>query len=203
MPHYTDLVSLQADLMECRKCVESGYSIEGMPVFSGSAGARVMLIGQAPGITEAQTRRPFNGEAGRRLFRWLGEAGWQEDSFRATSYMVSVTRCFPGKAAGGTGDRVPSMPEQKLCHDWLEAELALIMPEVIILVGMLAIKQFYPSDVKMDDVIGTSMTDAEGHRIIPLPHPSGASRWHSDPRNTGKLRQAIFALRMLRAELGL
>ncbi len=200
---YTSLDELQADLRGCRRCAEAGYRIESLPVFSGPPTARLALIGQAPGITEAESRQPFAGDAGHRLFKWLAQAGWDEATFRATCYMTSVTKCFPGKASNGGGDRVPTRAEQKLCRPWLDAQLTLLRLEVIVPVGMLAIRLFYPPDAKLEDVIGNSVTDQRGRRIVPLPHPSGASRWHSDPRNLGRIEQAIFLLRMIKIELGL
>lgn len=196
-----DLASLHSDLRLCRRCAEAGFTIASRPVFSGPQTARVMLIGQAPGITEADTLKPFGGDAGRRLFRWLERAGWDEEKFRETCYITSITKCFPGKATSGSGDRVPTSAEQKLCRPWLDAEMALVRPSLLIPVGMLAIKLFYPPDARLDDIVGTSMVDAAKRTIIPLPHPSGASRWHNDPKNSGKIERAIFLLRHFRMEM--
>lgn len=200
---YPDLASLHAALNACRLCAEAGHSIGSLPIFSGPPTARVMLIGQAPGQTEENVRRPFNGDAGRRLFRWLQRAGWEERTFREMCYITAVTKCFPGKARSGSGDRVPSAAEQKLCRPWLDAELWLVQPRLIIPVGALAIKLFFPADAKLEDVIGTSIVDEQGRRIVPLPHPSGASRWHADPKNVGRIEQAIYELRLLRQDLKL
>jgi uracil-DNA glycosylase len=200
---FTDMASLHAAIDQCRRCGAAGHHIEGLPVFSEIHQARIMLIGQAPGPSEAEVRRPFNGDAGKRLFRWLQRAGWTESSFRKTAYISAVTKCFPGKQTSGKGDRVPSVAEQKLCRPWLDAEITLIKPELIIPVGSLAIKLFYPADVKLEDIIGQTMVDGEGRRIVPLPHPSGASRWHADPANVGRLETALFRLKMLKAEMGL
>jgi uracil-DNA glycosylase family 4 len=197
------LDALHAELRQCRRCLEGGHRIESMPVFSGPPTARLMLIGQAPGVTEARSRRPFGGDAGRRLFQWLSRAGWDEAGFRARCYITSVTKCFPGKAASGGGDRVATSAEQKLCRPWLDAELALIKPAVIVPVGMLAIRLFYPPDVKLEVVVGKTIVDNAGRRIVPLPHPSGASRWPNDPRNLGKIEAALFALKIIKVELDL
>lgn len=201
--NYLDLASLHHALCACCRCQEAGHPIEPWPVFSGSPGARVMLIGQAPGLQEQNARRPFSGDAGRRLFRWLQRAGWDERSFRETCYITAVTKCFPGRAKSGGGDRVPSAAEQKLCRPWLEAELRLIEPQLIIPVGTLAIKLFYPPGVKLEEVIGAAKVDEHGRHIVPLPHPSGASRWHNDPKNIGRIEQAIFQLRLLKQDFGL
>jgi len=203
MIDYPTLDALHTQLRLCRRCLEAGHQIESLPIFSGPPTARLMLVGQAPGVTEAQSKMPFGGDAGRRLFQWLARAGWSEVEFRAKCYITSVTKCFPGKAVSGGGDRVATRAEQKLCRTWLDAELALVRPTVIVPVGMLAIRLFYPSNVKLEAVIGNTISDEAGRKIVPLPHPSGASRWPNDPRNLGKIEAALFALKMIKIELDL
>ena len=126
-------------MRECHLCVDAGHSITPGAIFTGNAKSRVMVIGQAPGVTEVAAKRPFNAGSGRRLFSWLGDAGWEETEFRRMHYMTAVTKCYPGKNASGRGDRVPSKAEQALCRPYLEQEIALIQPALIIPVGGLAI----------------------------------------------------------------
>lgn len=151
------LAALHAEMRACRRCLDAGFHIAPGAVFSSGSARRVMLIGQAPGVTEAQVKRPFNAGSGRRLFQWLGEAGWDEDTFRAGQYMTAVTKCYPGKSANGKGDRVPSKTEQALCRPFLEQEITLVNPRLIILVGGLAIKLVYPASARLEDVIGTAV----------------------------------------------
>jgi uracil-DNA glycosylase len=151
------LAQLHAEMLACRRCAEAGYDITPPAIFRGEIQARVMLIGQAPGVTEVEAKRPFNAGSGRRLFQWLGEAGWDEADFRAQYYMTAVTKCYPGKAANGKGDRVPSKAEQQLCRPFLEREITLINPRLMILVGGLAIKLLFPASAKLTDVIGTAV----------------------------------------------
>ena len=149
---------------------------------------------------------PFSGPAGKRLFRWLAEAGWDEAEFRATNYMTAVTKCFPGSNANGRGDRLPSKVEQTLCRPWLEAELALVRPQVVVPVGGLAISLLLGAALRLDQVIGRVIARpldddklgkwARSHlpakaQIVPLPHPSGASQWFNKPANQSLLRQAL------------
>ncbi len=195
----TPLAAFQADLRQCRRCLEAGHPITPGPVFSGAPGAQIMLIGQAPGVTEAVVKRPFNAGAGKRLFTWLAQAGIDEADFRATQYMTSVTKCFPGKAARSGGDRVPSKEEQALCRDWLEREIALVDPRVILLVGRLAIGLFIPH-TQLSDVIGKRF-EHEGRSLIPLPHPSGASTWHHAPAHRALLTRALALVAKARMSL--
>lgn len=177
-------------LRQCRLCLDAGYEVFPRAIFSGSIGARIMSIGQAPGITEKDAGRPFNAGSGKRLFQWLAQAGIDEQWYRSTQYMASVTKCYPGRAKGGSGDRVPSRAEQALCRPFLDAEIRLVDPELIILIGRLSIGMFYPPEVTLEEIIGTQK-QLDGRWIVPLPHPSGASRWHQIPENRERIQRAI------------
>jgi uracil-DNA glycosylase len=187
------LAELHRKIRACRLCAEAGYWVAPGAVVHGVHTARVMTIGQAPGPTEAVVKRPFNAGSGRRLFEWLGEAGFEEAEFRATQYMTAVTKCYPGRSGGDKGDRVPTKAEQALCRSWLDQEIALVNPRLIIPVGRLAIGLFFAPPVKLEDLIGTQI-ERDGRVIIPLPHPSGASTWYNALENKARVKQAIRRL---------
>jgi uracil-DNA glycosylase len=186
----TALNELHTQMRACQLCVDNGYKVVPKAIFTGNHGARIMSIGQAPGITEVEAGRPFNAGSGARLFQWLSEAGIKEMWYRSTQYMTSVTKCYPGRAKSGNGDRVPSLAEQILCHPYLKREIKLVNPQLIIPIGKLAIGLFYPKGVKLTDIIGTEK-QVDGHWIVPLPHSSGASRWHQIEPNRVLIQQAI------------
>lgn len=155
--------------------------VTGEPVVSP-----VMLVGQAPGAREGPAGRPFAWTAGKTLFSWFASIGLGEAAFRSRVYMAAVCRCFPGKNPKG-GDRVPSPAEIASCRAWLDAELEMLVPRLLIPVGKLAIGQFV--DVaRLVDVIGRCHAVERGGvrmDVIPLPHPSGASTWHrTEPGKT-------------------
>lgn len=159
-----------------------------------------MLVGQAPGQVETAGGRPFAGRAGKTLFRWLERAGIDEPTFREHVYIAAVTRCYPGPSPSGRGDRVPSREEQERCAIWLEEELRIIRPEVLIPVGKLAIARFFP-ERPLDEIIGraTEVEHVAGRSLaIPLPHPSGASSWIHQGNHPQLLERA---LRLLGREL--
>jgi uracil-DNA glycosylase family 4 len=185
-----DLTELHARLRACRLCLDAGHDIYPRAIFSGRSGASIMIIGQAPGITEKEAGRPFNAGSGTRLFRWLADAGIDETWFRNTQYLTSVTKCYPGRSKSGSGDRVPSRTEQTLCRPYLDQEITLIGPRLIIPVGGLAISLFYPAGQPLTEIIGTQK-QVNGRWIVPLPHPSGASRWHQSAENRERVRQAV------------
>jgi uracil-DNA glycosylase len=162
-------------------------------VSGGAVFSRVISVGQAPGTKEPLVGRPFAWTAGKTLFGWFQRAcGMSEEQFRATIYMAAVCRCFPGKTAAG-GDRVPDAQEIVNCARWLDEEIALLQPALVLPIGKLAIQQFTAFD-KLTDVIGKKLpVTFRGHRfdIIPLPHPSGASPWHRMEPGKTLLDQAL------------
>ncbi len=162
----------------------------------GHKGQRAYLLGQAPGIVEGDERRPWRGRAGVTLRRWLRV---DEESFYDTFYCAAVTRCYPGKAPSGRGDRAPTAREQELCAEWREQELRLLRPELIVTVGGLALRRLLGL-AALTDAIGKSYV-LEDAIVIPLPHPSGASSWLNDPLNRARLGKAATHVRRELARL--
>ena len=163
-------------LADCRLC---GHPEGVTPILSQARRPKAMLVGQAPGKVEAAGGKPFAGRAGKTLFRWLERAGVDEETARDRIYIAAVTRCFPGPSPSGRGDRVPSPTEQETCAVWLDAELRIIRPTLLIPVGRLAIMRFLPNE-PLDRLIGKAhdVEHVGGRSLaIPLPHPSGASSW--------------------------
>ena len=217
---------LREKMLACRRCIEAGFDVAPGAVFSGPESARVMVIGQAPGITETQVGRPFNAGSGKRLFEWLAMAGWEEAEFRSKQYMTAITKCYPGKDKSGKGDRVPSKKEQFLCRGFLEAEISSVRPRLILPVGRLAISHFFRGFKSLKDILGKTgfiswdqdhlalplglegswlseewevENPASGSWIVPLPHPSGASLWPNKEENKALIGRAVAAIGKLRS----
>ncbi|HEY8090827.1 MAG TPA: uracil-DNA glycosylase family protein [Polyangiaceae bacterium] len=183
-PRVRSLRVLHGELDGCRACPKMiGPVVHGPPVDS-----RVMLLGQAPGPREGSFGRPFAWTAGRTMFGWFQEAlGMDEASFRSRVYMAAVARCFPGKASGG-GDRRPDSDEIRRCKTWLEREVDILRPDLVIAVGTLAIEQVLGEKAALADVVGKTRRARWHGRdvdVVALPHPSGASPWHrTEPGKT-------------------
>jgi uracil-DNA glycosylase family 4 len=193
---YRSLTSLQRDNRACRACAEAGYPLESLPVFEGREGQRAYILGQAPGAVEGVERRPWRGRAGQTLRRWLA---MDEGEFYATFYCASVTRCYPGRAPGG-GDRTPTAREQELCAFWREWELKLLRPGLIVAVGGLAAKHLLGLS-RLDTCIGERF-ELDEAAVVPLPHPSGVSRWLNDPANRARVERAVELVHEELARLG-
>jgi len=186
------LTRLHRDIRACTRCADAGFIPRAFPIVAGKASDRIMIVGQAPGAVELTTGLPFSGRAGAELRRWLARAGIDEDHL---PYRSAITKCFPGKAPSGAGDRKPSPAEIANCAPWLVRELAIVRPRVLVLLGQMATRRFW-GKVTLEDAVGKSRRDAD-RVLIPLPHPSGASRWLNDPAHRRLLDRG---LRILGAE---
>ncbi len=154
----------------------------------------ILLIGQAPGLRASLHDRPFAGAAGEKLRDWLEQGGIPRDDFYRRVHFAAITRCYPGRLPGSQGDRVPSPQEQALCRPWLDELFQTLEPQVVLLVGLLAIRTFLGPVTSLTAVVGTS-TMRDGVCFIPLPHPSGVSRWLNEPVNLEAVARAMAILR--------
>jgi uracil-DNA glycosylase family 4 len=196
---------LQAAARSCRRCEVAGHIDRAAPVFSGRLTDRVLVVGQAPGLLSVERDMPFGGPAGRSLDDWFDRAGFSQGYFRQRCYLSSLTRCFPGKVAGGSGDRPPSRAEMTLCRGFLDEEIGLLRPALVLLVGRLAINELLgavASRSSLTEIIGKDFM-VNGVRYLPLPHSSGVSRWLNVSANRDLLNSAVDRLGQLRVQLDL
>jgi uracil-DNA glycosylase len=176
-------------LTACAACP----NVLGSPVVGAVAGARVILVGQAPGPHEADSRRPFAYTAGRRLFGWMSDLGVDEETFRERVHISAVIRCFPGKDAKSGGDRVPDDDEIARCGVHLDREIVILKPKLVIAVGTLASQQLI-GIAQLKDAVGRRHRAKRAGRtfdVIVLPHPSGRSTWLNKPQNAALMRESL------------
>ncbi len=206
LPPTTDLAEreralgvLQRAIGECRACEQAGYLTCARPlaVSRGPATAWLMIVGQAPGRLTIERGIMFGGPSGVALERWLTLAGFAPGALRRDVYLSALTRCDPGRNMRGRGDRKPSPAEVALCRPWLERELALVRPRAILLVGGMAIEAFLGTS-RLEEVVG-SASERDGVTLLPMPHPSGVSRWLNDPAHQALLARGLERLSSLRA----
>ncbi len=196
-PHARQLPVVQADIRRCTHCVDAGYIPSAHPILRGNATARIMVIGQAPGGEAAERPLPYSSATGRTLRAWLARAGFPDDAFHDADrfYLTSLTKCFPGKAKTGGGDRAPSRREIALCSGHLTTELHLVQPELILSLGRLSIEAMLPSvrGLPLAAIVGTPrpaelpLLREIGTLVLPLPHPSGISRWLNHPDHRARV----------------
>ncbi len=130
----------------------------------GSHTADVMLVGEAPGASEDKQGRPFVGRSGKLLDELLAEAGLE----RADVFITNVVKARP------PGNRDPKADEVAHHLPWLERQLALIEPRVVIPVGRHALAHF-AAGRKITEVHGTLLVEG-GRRLVPWLHPAAALR---------------------------
>jgi uracil-DNA glycosylase len=204
-----ELRDLQRQHHACTRCVDAGWLPAARPVFSGRFGQRIVLVGQAPGPVEAEVGQPFSGRAGRQLMRWLERAGFADEAeARRRIYFISATTCFPGRRPDGAGDRRPTPREVEACAPWREGVLRLLEPRLVLPVGALGLSLYLPG-MPLDAAVGRAFhpdgseagaaepPPRAGRLLLPLPHPSGQSRWLNDPRRAALLDTALARLRHL------
>ncbi len=176
-------------LKDCRACPQ----VHPPAVVGAVPGASIYLVGQAPGPREVKLGRPFAWTAGQTLFKWFATLGVDEATFRQRVYMAAAIRCFPGRLPGKQGDRKPSRQEVETCRMHRETELELLRPALVVPVGRMAIELFAPCP-SLAAVIGkTFRGEHEGRAfdVIPLPHPSGLSRWIQTPQGKARIKKAL------------
>ncbi len=183
---------LQERIRSCRLCQDHGYIPLAHPLVSGRIEDRLMVIGQAPGHRSVAKDRSFSGPGGRILQKWLEEAGFPPGYLHDHTYLSSLTHCDPGRNPRGDGDRRPSPAELALCRPYLDAELQLIRPQIVLLVGSMAIETFFGKR-RLDEVIG-SYQEHDDMLFLPLPHPSGVSRWLLPQEHQDLLHKALALL---------
>ncbi|HEY2093437.1 MAG TPA: uracil-DNA glycosylase family protein [Thermoanaerobaculia bacterium] len=181
-------------LYACRACP----NVAGLPVTGPVRGARVMLVGQAPGPHEAEHAKPFAYTAGKRMFAWFADAlGVSEEEFRERVYISAVIRCFPGKDVKAGGDRVPDAEEIARCGEHLDREMTLLAPRLVIAVGTLASAQLLGISQLKDAVGRRHRAERAGREfdVVVLPHPSGRSTWLNKPENAELLLKSLELIR--------
>ena len=135
----------------------------------GEIGARVMLVGEAPGEQETLMGRPFVGKAGKNLDEFLELAGLE----RSQLYVTNAVKFRPTKrsAAGRTVNRPPTREEVSLFLPWLRREIELVAPEVIVTLGNVPLRALTGPKAVIGDVHG-AFQDADGLRLYPMYHPA-------------------------------
>jgi uracil-DNA glycosylase len=157
---------LDAIAKEIRDHVPCGFEIceqaTNLVPGEGSATAAVVLVGEAPGAKEDESGRPFVGGAGKLLDRLLEEAGLE----RSDVFITNVVKARP------PGNRDPKADEVAHHWPWLDAQLAIIAPQLLVPLGRHALARFAP-DAKIAEAHG-SVLEHDGRRLFPLYHPAAA-----------------------------
>jgi uracil-DNA glycosylase len=170
---------------------EAVQRCEGCPLYAnatqavfgeGKLGSDVMLVGETPGDQEDLAGAPFVGPAGKLLDRALDEAGID----RSKTYVTNAVKHFKWKARGTRRihDK-PTWTEQTACRPWVEAEIALVKPRALVLMGATAAQSLLGKSFRVTQNRGTPLDSDLAELVTATIHPSAVLR--SDDR------EAMFA----------
>jgi len=178
LPEFADLSEVEKYASNCQRCglCEQRNNVV---FFRGNPEARLMIIGEGPGQQEDMTGLPFVGRAGQLLDKILSSANIDKDK---QVYVCNVVKCRP------PGNRVPTPDEMEKCRPFLEAQISLIKPEIMLLAGATAVQAVLKSKDPISRLRGRWFPHASGARVMPVFHPSyllrndsrevGSPKWH-------------------------
>jgi DNA polymerase len=139
----------------------------------GSKGAKAVLVGEQPGNEEDLAGRPFVGPAGRLLDKALEESGID----RAETYVTNVVKHFKWEPRGKRRlHQKPNAREIAACHPWLDAELALLKPDVLVCLGATAAQSLLGKDFRVSKQRGRPVDSSLARYVIATVHPSSILR---------------------------
>jgi len=158
---------LTKECLACRKCQIGGQLVDGKflsnVLSNGNLGAKVMVIGQNPGREEVEKKEPFVGIAGKLFDKALLEVVGLK---RSDLYIGNSVRCFT------PGNRKPFQQEEDNCREFLDKEIALVKPSVVIALGSLAFKQLTGMSGIMKHHGQVIFSIRYKVPVIPILHPS-------------------------------
>ncbi|HVX70609.1 MAG TPA: uracil-DNA glycosylase [Mycobacteriales bacterium] len=182
------LDGLARAIRSCTACPELAATRQHVVVGDTLADARLLIVGEAPGATEDAEGRPFRGRGGQLLDRLLADAGLR----RSDISVLNVLKCRPPQ------NRTPARAETARCTGWLDRQVALLDPPLVLTLGRTALTWAVNAKTRLADVRGT-VHDWRGRRLIASYHPSAALRFgpNGEPHAAlvADLRLAAEALR--------
>ena len=173
VPPDLDVDDLRRAAPSCRGC-ELWEPASQVVFSSGPAGARVVLVGEQPGDVEDREGEPFVGPAGRLLDQAVDDAGLDRDDV----YLTNAVKHFRFTQQGKRRiHRTPDVAHVLACHPWLDAELQVVQPEVVVAMGATAARAVLGPGVKVTQQRGQVVPGANGDRpVVPTVHPSSVLR---------------------------
>lgn len=177
-----DLQELKEIALQCNRC-NLRQGCKGVVFGEGDPKAKVMLVGEGPGAVEDEMGRPFVGPAGQLLERILEAAGFRREEV----YIANAVKCRP------PGNRMPEPAEIAACFPYLEAQIRIIQPAILVCLGAAAAKALLHPQARITEIRG-QWQDRGGIKVMPTYHPAALLR---DP---GKKRPVWQDFKAIRAE---
>jgi uracil-DNA glycosylase family 4 len=191
----TEWLTLADQVSACTACAELAATRTNVVVGDFPPGARVLLVGEAPGAEEDASGRPFVGRAGRALNEALAASGLT----RGEVAVLNMLKCRP------PGNRRPFPAETANCRGWLDRQIALINPAVVVALGLTAIAGLWDEAASARKsalvlrVLRAQELTCAGRRLVATYHPSGALRHGPNGAPMQALRDDLALARALAA----
>jgi DNA polymerase len=197
IPPRPTLAKLKDAAAECRACPL--WKLGTQTVFgSGRTNARIVLIGEQPGNEEDLTGKPFVGPAGKLLDRALEEAGIN----RNQAYVTNAVKHFKWEPRGKRRiHKKPNASEINACRPWLEAELNLLKPRVVVCLGATAAQAFFGSKFKVTRERGKFFETALAPVVMATVHPSSILRAYDDVSRRAQMKLFVKDLKRAATKL--
>jgi uracil-DNA glycosylase family protein len=174
VPPNPTLPKLRTAAMKCRGC--HLWTLGTQTVFGeGPKGARVMIVGEQPGDQEDRAGHPFVGPSGKLLVRALVEAGIDRDDVYVT-YAVKHFKWERGEKSARRIHKKPNDAEIRACHPWLEEEIRLVQPLVVVCLGATAAQAILGKSFRVTKERGRAVKSPSGGTVIATVHPSSVLR---------------------------
>jgi len=173
---FDSLEKLYENARQCKACglCETRKSVV---LFRGNPEARLMIVGEGPGQYEDETGLPFVGKAGQLLDKILASVNIDKDK---DVYICNVVKCRP------PGNRTPTDEEAAACRQYLDAQLDLVEPEIILLAGATAMRAVLQHKYPISKVRGSWFAFKNGAKVMPVFHPSYLLRNDSRAKGSPK-----------------
>ena len=156
-----DLNQIASEVRVCQKCPLAATRIKAVPG-EGPHNAEVLLIGEGPGFNEDKQGRPFIGASGQFLTELLAGAGYKREEV----FITNVVKCRPPE------NRDPQPKEIEACSEYLQRQIALINPKVIVTLGRFSMAHYFPG-AKISAIHGQAKM-MDGRAIVAMFHPAAA-----------------------------
>ena len=163
-PDFNDLESLKKKALDCQGC-RLRETCQQVVFSTGKVDSKIIFVGEGPGSDEDEQGIPFVGRAGQLLNQILAAAEFKREEV----YITNVVKCRP------PGNRLPNPDEVKVCRNYLEAEIRIIQPKIIVCLGAAATQTVVDPRAKISQLRGKWL-QRNGIRIMPTYHPAALLR---------------------------
>lgn len=169
-----ELEALKKETDKCRKC-PLGDSRLNCVFGAGAADAELIFVGEGPGFDEDHKGEPFIGKAGQLLTKIIEAMGHTRD----TVYIANIVKCHPMKDPSNpelrSNDRPPTQQEMDTCRHYLDRQLEIIQPKIIVTLGSSSTKGLLNSEESISAIRG-SVREYKGIKLMPTYHPAALLR---------------------------